>query len=89
MVAMQEFERRGTGQAARLILHGYEAEVTDGSQCDRCGLPLRSAYLVSQGGEQANERLCPRCHSFLKAAYGSCYESRIEAGGPGRPADHR
>jgi hypothetical protein len=89
MVAMQEFERRGTEKAARLILHGYEAGVTDGSQCTRCEAVLRSAYLVSRGGEQANERLCPRCHSFLKAAYGSCYASRIEAGGPGRPADHR
>lgn len=67
---MQEFERRGVGEARGLILHGYVAEVTDGGRCDRCHCKLSSAVLVSHRGGQATHRICPACWKLLSAAYG-------------------
>lgn len=51
-------------------VHGYDAKVADGGCCDRCEVPLGSAYHVSHQGERATHRLCPRCFSFLRASYG-------------------
>lgn len=67
---MQEFSRRGVGEARELILHGCVAEVTDGGCCDRCNHSLKSAYLVSHRGGQATHRICPRCWKLLAVAYG-------------------
>jgi hypothetical protein len=85
MLAMEEFEKRGTGPTRQLILHDYVAEVTDGSRCARCETPLKDSYLVSVSGERGTHRLCPRCHAWAKTAYGNQYTSQIQAdGGAGR-----
>jgi len=80
MLAMQEFEHRGVEPGKRLILHGYEPEVTDGGRCDRCEALLRhhGAYCVSHGGERATHRLCVACHSALRSQWGNRYGSEIE-----------
>jgi hypothetical protein len=60
----------------KLIFHGYVPEVMDGGECARCGHRLKDCYMVSYGGEQPTHRLCPGCHSYLKASYASQYSKQ-------------
>jgi hypothetical protein len=63
------------------FVHGYEEQVEEPGDCDRCACKLKSAYLVSYDGIIAKYRVCPACRAYLETAFGI----REGGGGTGKP----